>query len=114
LWEVAAVLDDFAPGVLAQSLPDVDTTNRALAGSPGTMRPSASVAAISPWNLPLLLSYDKVVPALIAGNTVVLKPSFYTPLTVLRVADWCGTFSRRHPKRGDRRRQCRPLDDVAP
>jgi len=35
----------------------------------------------------LLLSYDKVVPALIAGNTVVLKPSFYTPLTVLRVAE---------------------------
>src|SRR5712671_3880915 len=42
LWEVAAVLDDFAPGVLAQSLPAWKPPNRALAGSPGTMRPSAS------------------------------------------------------------------------
>src|SRR5229473_2190392 len=87
LWEVAAVLDDFAPGVLAQSLPDVETTQPGVGRVTRHYAPLGVVAAISPWNLPLLLSYDKVVPALIAGNTVVLKPSFYTPLTVLRVAE---------------------------
>ena len=87
LWEVAAVLDDFAPGVLAQSLPDVETTQSGVGRVTRHYAPLGVVAAISPWNLPLLLSYDKVVPALIAGNTVVLKPSFYTPLTVLRVAE---------------------------
>src|ERR1700720_3351236 len=87
LWEVAAVLDDFAPGVLAQSLPDVETTQPGVGRVRRHYAPLGVVAAISPWNLPLLLSYDKVVPALIAGNTVVLKPSFYTPLTVLRVAE---------------------------
>jgi acyl-CoA reductase-like NAD-dependent aldehyde dehydrogenase len=87
LWEVAAVLDDFAPGVLAQSLPDVKTTQPGVGRVTRHYAPLGVVAAISPWNLPLLLSYDKVVPALLAGNTVVLKPSFYTPLTVLRVAE---------------------------
>src|SRR6202051_3836254 len=87
LWEVATVLDDFAPGVLAQSLRDVETTQPGVGRVTRHYAPLGVVAAISPWNLPLLLSYDKVVPALIAGNTVVLKPSFYTPLTVLRVAE---------------------------
>ncbi|MDE0884120.1 MAG: aldehyde dehydrogenase family protein [Myxococcota bacterium] len=41
------------------------------------------VGAITPWNFPLLLSIWKVGPALVTGNTVVLKPSPYTPLTVL-------------------------------
>ena len=75
LWEVAAVLDDFAPGVLAQSLPDVETTQPGVGRVTRHYAPLGVVAAISPWNLPLLLSYDKVVPALIAGNTVVLNAS---------------------------------------
>jgi acyl-CoA reductase-like NAD-dependent aldehyde dehydrogenase len=41
------------------------------------------VAAITPWNYPLLLASWKVAPALLAGNAVVLKPSPYTPLTAL-------------------------------
>jgi acyl-CoA reductase-like NAD-dependent aldehyde dehydrogenase len=43
------------------------------------------VAAITPWNYPLLLAGWKIGPALRAGNTVVLKPSPYTPLATLRV-----------------------------
>lgn len=38
------------------------------------------VAAIVPWNFPLQLASSKIAPALAAGNTVVLKPSPYTPL----------------------------------
>ena len=67
MWEVAAVLDDFAPGVLAQSLPDVETTRPGVGRVTRHYAPLGVVAAISPWNLPLLLSYDKVVPALIAA-----------------------------------------------
>ncbi|WP_189959441.1 aldehyde dehydrogenase family protein [Streptomyces alanosinicus] len=46
-------------------------------------RPLGVVAAIAPWNFPLLLAVRKIAPALRAGNTVVLKPSPYTPLTTL-------------------------------
>jgi len=46
-------------------------------------RPLGVVAAITPWNFPLLLGVWKIAPALLAGNTVVLKPSPFTPLTTL-------------------------------
>lgn len=46
-------------------------------------RPMGVVAAITPWNFPLMLACWKVAPALLAGNTMVLKPSPYTPLTTL-------------------------------
>ena len=45
------------------------------------------VASIAPWNYPLLMAAWKVCPALAAGNTVVLKPSEWTPLTALRLAE---------------------------
>jgi acyl-CoA reductase-like NAD-dependent aldehyde dehydrogenase len=45
------------------------------------------VAAITPWNFPLTLAFWKIAPALLAGNTLVLKPSPFTPLTTLKVAE---------------------------
>ncbi|WP_331773191.1 aldehyde dehydrogenase family protein (plasmid) [Embleya sp. NBC_00888] len=48
-------------------------------------RPIGVVAAITPWNFPILLAVWKIAPALRAGNTVVVKPSPYTPLTTLAV-----------------------------
>ena len=47
--------------------------------------PLGVVAAIAPWNGPLLLGMMKVVTALIAGNTIVLKPSELTPLSTLEL-----------------------------
>lgn len=49
--------------------------------------PLGVVAAISPWNYPLMLSMWKVAAALCAGNTVVLKPSPFTPLTCLKMGE---------------------------
>lgn len=49
--------------------------------------PVGVVAAIVPWNFPLLLASWKVAPALAAGNTVVLKPAPWTSLTALRLAE---------------------------
>jgi len=43
--------------------------------------PIGVVGAITPWNAPLYQNVAKVAPALLAGNTVVLKPSVLTPLT---------------------------------
>lgn len=48
-------------------------------------RPIGPVAALAPWNLPVQLAAAKVVPALAAGNTVVLKPSPHTPLATLEL-----------------------------
>jgi len=48
--------------------------------------PIGVVAAIAPWNYPLLMAAWKLGPALAAGNTVIFKPSELTPLTTLRVA----------------------------
>jgi aldehyde dehydrogenase (NAD+) len=51
--------------------------------------PLGVVAAIVPWNFPLLLASWKVAPALAAGNTVVFKPAPWTPLTALRLGEIC-------------------------
>jgi acyl-CoA reductase-like NAD-dependent aldehyde dehydrogenase len=48
-------------------------------------RPLGVVGAIVPWNFPVSLMGNKVGPALLAGNTMVIKPAETTPLTDLRV-----------------------------
>lgn len=45
------------------------------------------VGQIAPWNYPLLMAAWKIGPALAAGNTIVLKPSEYTPVTTARLAE---------------------------
>ena len=50
-------------------------------------KPLGVVAAITPWNFPLVLASWKIAPALLAGNTMVLKPSPYTPLATLKVGE---------------------------
>ena len=48
---------------------------------------SASSASIAPWNYPLQMAAWKVLPAIAAGNTIVLKPAELTPLTTLLFAE---------------------------
>lgn len=50
-------------------------------------RPLGVVAAIVPWNAPLYLAANKIGPALIAGNTIVVKPAPTTPLSTLRLGE---------------------------
>ncbi|MCL6631957.1 MAG: aldehyde dehydrogenase family protein [Alicyclobacillus herbarius] len=52
-----------------------------------TSDPIGVVSAITPWNYPISLSTIKVTPALLAGNTIVLKPSPFAPLTVSKVME---------------------------
>ena len=49
--------------------------------------PIGVVAQIAPWNYPLMMAVWKIGPALAAGNCVILKPSEWTPLTSLRLAE---------------------------
>ncbi|HUY10141.1 MAG TPA: gamma-aminobutyraldehyde dehydrogenase [Candidatus Dormibacteraeota bacterium] len=49
--------------------------------------PIGVVGSIAPWNYPLMMAIWKIGPALAAGNTVVLKPSEWTPLSALRLAE---------------------------
>jgi aminobutyraldehyde dehydrogenase len=48
--------------------------------------PIGVVGSITPWNYPLMMAAWKIGPALMAGNTMVLKPSEMTPLTTLKLA----------------------------
>ena len=64
-------------------IPSIEETQLALV----LKEPYGVVAAIVPWNYPILLMAWKVAPALAAGNTVVLKPSEMTPLSTLLFAE---------------------------
>ena len=50
-------------------------------------RPLGVVGSITPWNHPIMIAAWHIMPALVAGNTVVLKPSPYTPLSTLRLIE---------------------------
>ncbi|MGG5752812.1 aldehyde dehydrogenase family protein [Zafaria sp. Z1313] len=54
-------------------------------------RPLGVVGAIGPWNWPMMISIWQIAPSLRMGNTVVLKPSEYTPLSVLALGDVLNT-----------------------
>lgn len=49
--------------------------------------PVGVVGGIVPWNFPVMMAVQKIVPALMSGCTIVLKPSPFTPLTTLRLAE---------------------------
>ncbi|MCJ2520452.1 MAG: aldehyde dehydrogenase family protein [Candidatus Thermoplasmatota archaeon] len=61
-------------------LPDIGIKSRVL------REPIGVCTGIIPWNYPLLMAVWKIAPALAAGNTVILKPATYTPLTALEYA----------------------------
>ncbi|MEE9434430.1 MAG: aldehyde dehydrogenase family protein [Sphingorhabdus sp.] len=49
--------------------------------------PVGVVAGIVPWNFPVMMAVQKIAPAMLSGCTIVLKPSPFTPLTTLRLAE---------------------------
>ncbi len=85
--EVATVLARFD---VARALLAADLREGAIAGSPHEQlryHPLGVVAVIGPYNYPVHLCHAHVVPALLAGNTVVVKPSDITPLVGQRYAE---------------------------
>jgi succinate-semialdehyde dehydrogenase/glutarate-semialdehyde dehydrogenase len=49
--------------------------------------PAGVIGIILPWNFPLVLCFHSMIPALMAGNTVILKPSEHTPLCILLIGE---------------------------
>jgi acyl-CoA reductase-like NAD-dependent aldehyde dehydrogenase len=76
-----------APGYLADER--IRSSNPFLLGKRLSLsyRPLGVVGVIGPWNFPLTNSFGDCIPALAAGNAVVLKPSEVTPLTSLLMAE---------------------------
>lgn len=54
--------------------------------------PIGVCAAITPWNMPMLIATWKIAPAIAMGNTVVIKPASYTPLSTLKLAEIISQF----------------------
>jgi acyl-CoA reductase-like NAD-dependent aldehyde dehydrogenase len=76
---------EFYAGISAQ--PSGETVRLGAAGDALVVRePLGVCGAIIPWNMPVIIMGWKVGPALLAGNTMVLKPASATPLTTLRLA----------------------------
>jgi acyl-CoA reductase-like NAD-dependent aldehyde dehydrogenase len=73
--------------------------------------PIGLIGVIGPWNYPLVNAFCDCVPALMAGNTVILKPSEITPLTALLTAEMlgaCGMPEESSPSRPATERRARP------
>jgi aminomuconate-semialdehyde/2-hydroxymuconate-6-semialdehyde dehydrogenase len=77
---------DYAPMALGEAVA-THTPDGAGALNYSLLAPRGVIAAICPWNLPLLLTTWKVAPALAFGNTVVVKPSEETPATALLLGE---------------------------
>ena len=85
-WEVYGSVAWFRE-IAKQSLPEEvleDTPDRRVITR---HTPLGVVGAIVPWNFPILLAVWKIAPALVAGNTIVVKPSPFTPLCDLKLVE---------------------------
>ncbi|KAI1146693.1 aldehyde dehydrogenase-like protein [Nemania diffusa] len=82
--EVAALHFEYYKGVtLEDDVQFEDDTVKIV----GTYVPIGVMAAISPWNFPMILSSVKVVSALATGNCVIIKPSPFTPYAILKFCE---------------------------
>jgi aminobutyraldehyde dehydrogenase len=87
--ELPAIVDCYRYFAGAARCLHGSATDEYLAGHTSMIRrdPIGVVAQIAPWNYPLMMAAWKLAPALAAGNTVVIKPSELTPLTMLKLAE---------------------------
>lgn len=84
-WEIGGSIH-WLREIAKQSLPDEVVSDTVVT----RFTPIGVIGGITPWNFPLLLAVWKIAPALVAGNTMVLKPSPYTPLCTL----WFGELAQ--------------------
>jgi acyl-CoA reductase-like NAD-dependent aldehyde dehydrogenase len=78
-WWIGVVAEQELPEAVNDDMPGQRSVTRHV--------PLGVVGAIVPWNFPVLLAIWKIGPALLAGNTMVLKPSPFTPLATLRLGE---------------------------
>ena len=78
-WWITTVSEQQLPVKVCEDMPGQTSVTHQV--------PVGVVGAIVPWNFPILLAVWKIGPALLTGNTMVLKPSPNTPLTTLRLGE---------------------------
>lgn len=85
-WEVYGSIAWFRE-IAKQSLPEDVLEDNAERRVISRHTPLGVVGAIVPWNFPILLMVWKIAPALVAGDTMIVKPSPYTPLCDLKLIE---------------------------
>jgi len=78
-WEIDLLTKAFGPALVEMELHDREQEGQHIEHSTKRYVPSDG-GAINLWKLPVILSFGKVLPALLAGDTVVLRPSPFAPL----------------------------------
>ena len=87
-----ATIEMFGAGLWLQYYADLELPREVIQDDDAAFvevvrKPLGVVAAITPWNFPVVLASWKIAPALLAGNTMVLKPSPFTPLATLKIGE---------------------------
>jgi len=86
MGEVMTVIKDARQFAATGELKPVVTADTKKARHELHFLPRGVVGAITPWNFPLMMAANKILPAVTTGNTVVLKPSPYTPLATVMLS----------------------------
>jgi len=85
-WEIGGAIY-WCREIAKQSLPEEVVVDQGDEQVVTRCTPIGVIGGITPWNFPVLLAVWKIAPALMAGNTMVLKPSPYTPLCTLLLGE---------------------------
>jgi acyl-CoA reductase-like NAD-dependent aldehyde dehydrogenase len=86
-WEIDLLTKEFGPALMQMELLEKEQEVQHIEHITKRYVPIDG-GVIGRWNLTVILSFGKVLPALLAGDTVVLRPSPFTPLTVLRISEY--------------------------
>jgi acyl-CoA reductase-like NAD-dependent aldehyde dehydrogenase len=87
-WEIDLLTKAFGPALMQMAPHEQEQHVQPIEQITKRYVPMDGDGVISPWKLPVILSFGKVLPALLAGDTVVLRPSSFAPLTVLRISEY--------------------------
>jgi delta 1-pyrroline-5-carboxylate dehydrogenase len=87
-WEINLLIKAFGPALMQMGLHEKEQDVQPMKRSTKRYVPIDASGFVCPRNLPVILSFGKVLPALLAGDTVVLRPSTFTPVTVLRISGY--------------------------
>ena len=87
-WEINLLTRAFGPALMEMAFYENEKDAHDLEQITRRYVPIDSSGVITLWNLPVILSFGKVLPALLRGDTVVLRPSPRLPLTILRISDY--------------------------
>jgi len=87
-WEIDLLIKAFGPALMQMAPYEQEQDGQPIEQITTRYVQIDGGGVSSLWNLPVILSFGKVLPALLAGNTVVLRPSPFTPQTVLRISEY--------------------------